>query len=165
MRFEELTRADNSTLENCLLQGKTPCLQDLVDREFDGWNTNRGTVLFGNRKFRKGFIHNSDGSAAGYNVKVKQNQLEEPWIANSKLPFGFYDTLVDPSTRYQQLSPYKHTIMLDYGKDPRNGLLDGKFLRDVLVEVQSGLYLGKAYHAFAGKLISLSYFVLKPAEN
>ena len=90
MNFEELTRADNRTLENYLLQGKTLACRAL-------------------------------------------------WIGN--LTDGI---------------PIQERFCLETGNSE-------KALS--IVEVQSGLYLGKAYHAFAGTLIAMSYFVLKPAVD
>ena len=163
--FEELAKADNRTLENFLLRGKTPRLQSLVNMEFDGWNTNSGTALFGNRKFRKGFESVPPGKAFGYNMKVKQNHFKSLWLPTDKLKFGFFDVLPNPDEHYQQLLPYQHALLLDYRNHARNTLFTGKYLRDVLVMIEPNLYLEKAYHAFAGRLIPLSYFVMKPAEG
>lgn len=166
--FEELAKADKKTLEKILREGRKPrisAIRNLVEREFDGYNTNPFTVLFGNKKFRKTFRANDFGELMfGYNIKVKQNKLSEPWIKTSGA-FGFFVVEFFPGNAYQELKPYENALLLDYGKFKNNGLFEGKYLRDVLVQVEENLFLGKAYHAFAGRLIPLSYFVMKPAER
>ena len=92
----------------------------------------------------------------GCNVRIVQDSLNEPWTPIRKdgqiIKMGYFDVL---------FSYLENTVILDYGNDSRNGLFDGKLLRDRLVATDSGLLIGKADMMLKDKVLGTSYFVLK----
>ena len=81
LSYEALCSASSSELEALLLEGVTPLLEELAGWEFRGFNTNRAAELLRIRKFKKGFQWNprNPKELLGYNVKVRQNGLLNPW--------------------------------------------------------------------------------------
>ena len=79
--FNALTTLDNKELDRIMNEGRAPEIEDVLGYEFRGWNLNEATRLLGTRKFKKGFFGDpARGYAWGYNVPVKQNAKDEPWI-------------------------------------------------------------------------------------
>ncbi|MCS7213501.1 MAG: hypothetical protein NZ927_04700 [Candidatus Calescibacterium sp.] len=165
MTFFDLLKVPEFILESLMVSGKTPDIQKLIGWEFRGHNVGiipkMGRIL----KFKKGFRRSGD-EVHGYNVLIKQNSPEEPWIAlpseiNPKR-HGFYK--VYPAKFSPKYNHYPHALMLDYGKGGNPIYDPSQFLRDYLVkpfEDNDDLYLGKAYVELFGKLIPVGYFVIE----
>ncbi|MBN2496014.1 MAG: hypothetical protein JXR96_15585 [Deltaproteobacteria bacterium] len=160
-----LASADGDFLEEVMLSGSAPDAEKLAGWEFRGYNSLDLTTVLGFRKFKKGF-YKGDSGVSGYNVKVEQNGLIDPWVDQVKkgesVKHGWYDVKdIDPSSTDNL---YPNSLLLDYASD-RNPKLDpSRVLRDYLVQVDPGnpdLLLGKAFVALADKRVFVSYFVLE----
>ncbi len=166
--YETLCEASDRELERWMTQGEMPRIEDLAGWEFRGYNAQPVTSLLGFRKFKKGFTLDAGepGLLRGYNVKVRQNGLLNPWVDllrhGEPVRHGLYVAYpVDPASRDNL---YPRSLLLDYG-GRRNPPLDPSgLLRDYLVQVTAGdpdLYLGKAYGALGARLrIPAGYFIL-----
>jgi hypothetical protein len=140
-----------SDLETKFLRGATPRLDDLAGREFRGTNLPAWARLAGIKHFCKGFYKDERGEVYGYNKASVEADKR----------YGFYRVdAVDPTARD---NAYLHALLLDYGRggnklyDPTRGL------RDYLVQLDDGTYLGKAYYALGPLRVAASWFVLSPA--
>lgn len=166
--LETLVKSDKKTLEEVMKNGLMPDLESLADWEFDGYGPTPLSAILGLRKFRKGFYKEKD-KYKGYNVKMKQNKFEEPWECKHEKPkvFGWFDIMTDYS--HTNVKPlYPNAALIHYGFDERNTLLDGKIIRDFLVQVNKDdkdLYLGKAYSAIGKKLMTPVYFIIKRGKK
>jgi len=161
-RMLELERAPQRELDKIFLRGATPDVETLIGWEFRGVNS---TVFYvpiagplGIKKFVKGFHRAEDGRVMGYNYPCKPNALDGRWLVRDK-KFGFYEvTPVDPTVRDNK---YLHAVLLDYGKG-NNALPDPSFvLRDYLVQLDTDLFLGKAYMAFGPIRLRSNFFILE----
>ncbi|MBI2568616.1 MAG: hypothetical protein HYV63_16465 [Candidatus Schekmanbacteria bacterium] len=168
-RYRELERLPGAELDRLFLQGSAPDPMALAARVFRGVNTPAFARLLGIKKFMKGFWRAGD-AVFGYNCPVRQNGLDEPWLAkpsdDAPKRFGHYKvSRVDPVSRD---SAYLHAILLDYGRGG-NPLLDpSRGLRDYLVRVAATdeeIYLGKAYFALGPARVAVSYFLLEPDRS
>ena len=144
-----------------MLRGATPSPDALVGWEHRGLNT-RWASTIGIRKFLKGFVRDRHG-VLGYNAAVVQNGRDEPWSArpDDRAPrrFGYFRVApVDPTARDNR---YLHALLLDYGAAPHAVWDATRGLRDYLVAVDDGLYLGRAYYALGPARVATSYFVLE----
>lgn len=165
-QFLELCRADRKVLEETLVRGNEIDPQSLVGWTFRGANTPAWARAVGIKKFIKGF-YAKEGVVWGYNMSVHQNRLAAPWTLpepHAPKRYGYYQvTKVDPEARD---NAYLHAVLLDYsrGKNPR--LDPSSRLRDYLVAVddRGDLLLGKAYLAFSGRRVPVSFFVLERNE-
>jgi len=160
-----LASSDNQTLERYMQQGLQPDPEKLAGWEFKGFNSLDLTTILGFRKFKKGFYRDGD-LLRGYNVKVRQNGLVDPWIDVTKkgksIKHGWYD--VYPVRAEEKDNLYPNALLLNYASK-RNPLYDpSRVLRDYLVQPDPknpDLYLGKAYLALGTKRIFVSYFILE----
>lgn len=165
MGFFDLLKVPEFILEALMKSGSTPDIEKLVGWEFRGHNVGLFPRLGRILKFKKGFRKVGD-EIIGYNVLIKQNSCEEPWIAlpseaNPKR-HGFYK--VYPARFSPKYNRYPQALVLDYGKGGNPVYDPSQFLRDYLVkpfEDNDDLYLGKAYIELFGKLIPVGYFVLE----
>lgn len=165
MRLEDVVKLKEDELDRLFTKESwTPSWHNLNGYEFRGYNIGAGfnlSVLTNFlKKFKKGFFE-KDGVRMGYNIPVKQNSIDEPWIAKptDKNPkrFGFFT--VEHVDFKSVDNKFPHALLLDYGKGG-NGLF-GPPLRDYLVQVCGDVYLGYAYLALGKSRIGLSYFVLE----
>ena len=160
--FEELCSAPPSALEFVMRHGGAPDLEALVGREYDGFNVTPLADAMGVRKFRKGF-YRAGGKVRGYNVRMAQNG-GGPWTLLSGVSerYGWYD-VVPLAAHFPLLAEqYPGATLIQY--DAKNAVMEGKMLRDLLVQANPGddsLLLGKAYFDVGGKLLAPSYFVLR----
>ena len=168
--YRKLCLAPNEELERVLAAGTAPNLDDIAGFEFYGYNTLPVTTLLGIRKFKKGFYARKNGrtSHGGYNVKIKPGPLDSGWVAGG--PGGAYVGYFDVARVGQGASESKHpnAVLLDYGQDKRNSLVDGSFLRDYIVQAdpsEPDVLLGKAYAALGGARVAVSFFVLQRAHR
>lgn len=165
MKFIDFLNVPLSVLEALMISGKTPDVEKLIGWEFRGHNIGIIPRMFRILKFKKGFRRSGD-EILGYNVRIKQNSPEEPWISlpNESNPkrHGFYKVYyASSSTKYTH---YKNALVLDYGKGNNPFYDPSRVLRDYLVkpfEDNDDLYLGKAYIEIFGKLIPVGYFVIE----
>ncbi len=171
--FRTLLNASHIELEKIFQKGLTPKLSDLEGWEFKGANTLLVAPLLRIKKFKKGFYRDKTTSKHelyGYNVSVRQNNIDYPYLAlpNELHPkhFGFF--LVTPSRPYGPDNLHPHALMLDYSRGPQNPQWDpSNTLRDYIVQVDPtnfDLFLGKAYLALPKipfKRLFVSFFVLE----
>ncbi len=159
--FLELAGRARRALEDALLRGHTPDIEQLAGWEFRGMNTPPWARAVRVRKFVKGFERRSGGQIFGYNRPARQNRDDQPWEVTGA-PFGWYR--VTPVDATDRDNAYLHAALLDYGRgenrlwDPTRGL------RDYLVQVDAAspdLYLGKAYYALGPARLAVSFFVLE----
>lgn len=164
LTYLELASSDNRTLERYLLEGIQPDPEKLVGWEFRGFNSLDLTTVLGFRKFKKGFYR--DGQLLqGYNVKVKQNGLVDPWIdvvkGGKSVKHGFYD--VYPVRADEKDNLYANALLLNYASKKNPFYDPSRVLRDYLVQPDpqnQDLYLGKAFLALGSRRIFVSYFIL-----
>jgi hypothetical protein len=172
--FEELATSQGSRLEELIREGTSPNIDSLVGLEFRGANVGSLPRWLGLQKFIKGFVSGA-GGVEGYNIAVRQNGLEHPWLPrpNPDEPrrFGFY--LVTPvgSGENRHDTRYPRAALLDYGASRRNPRWRiERLLRDYLVvpdPQRADVLLGKAYLALGPARIPVGYFVierLRPAD-
>jgi len=165
--YRKLCQSTNEELERALNGGATPDPKYVAGYEWYGFNTLPVTTLLGIRKFKKGFYAREKGPTAlgGYNVKIKPTQLDGDWNAGG--PGGAYVGYFDcgPVPAGQK---HAGALLLDYGNDRRNMLLDGSFLRDYVTvpdPSEPDVMLGKAYAALGRAKIFVSFFVLQRAHR
>ncbi len=169
--YEELARMKDADLEEIFRAGVTPSFEDLVGWEFRGWNVPYITRILGFQKFKKGFFldagQKADGlEVSGYNVKVVQNGLDDPWIAKpseeNPKRFGFY--LVYKVRPEERDNLYRNALLLNYGRGKNPWWEPARLLRDYLVQPDPenrDLFLGKAYIALGPWRVFPSFFVIE----
>jgi hypothetical protein len=168
--FFQLARMNPKQLQAIFDQGVTPEFDELLGWEFRGFNPPIFARLLGFQKFKKGFFRDAgqpEGgpSISGYNVWVRQNQLEDPHLATPSEDrpkrHGFYLVgRVDPGGRENK---HPHALLLDYGKGRNAPWNPERVIRDYLVRVDPGnpdLFLGKAYMALGPARVFSNFFVL-----
>jgi hypothetical protein len=166
--FESLMAVDNARLEQFMHGGGTPTLADVVGYEFRGFNLQRLTVLIGTRKFKKGFYgHPEEGHIWGYNVRVVQNKLSEPWIAlpSDANPKRLLFFKVFPAQPGGRDSDYANSLVVDYSKWSGYSVVSpSRYLVDYLVfpdPQNRDLILGISYFAIARARTFAGYFILE----
>ncbi|MFH1130976.1 MAG: hypothetical protein V1754_06550 [Pseudomonadota bacterium] len=166
--YETICRSDKGTLERLLSEGFAPALESLRGWEFRGYNVNPGTAILGFRKFKKGFFADPDNSTflKGYNVKVVQNCLQEPWVEKRKdgnaIRHSYYE--VYPVRAAGPDNLYLNSLFLNYGIAGKPVWDPSCTIRDYLVQVSEkneNLLLGKAYVALGSVRIVGGFFVLE----
>jgi hypothetical protein len=156
-------------LEQIMVRGTMPALDQLVGWEFRGINHPAWASVVGIKKFIKGMFRTEaeNGSRVmGYNCPVEQNVLDGRWVAKPEdtapKRFGFYE--VAPTDPTRRDNAYLHAVLLDYGRggnkvyDPTSGL------RDYVVQVDRDnpdLFLGKAYYAVGPIRVHSNFFILE----
>lgn len=92
--FETLALADKAELENVLLSGDTPNINQLDGYSYCGWNHEPVGKLTG-RKFKKSFVKKIS-DVYGFNQKIKQDscdhngQWNEILVNGLPSPMGFF---------------------------------------------------------------------------
>lgn len=165
--FESLTLADKKTLDRIMQEGTAPDLGEVLGYEFRGWNLNEATKLLGTRKFKKGFFGDPEkGEAWGYNVPVKQNAKDEPWISEptDEDPKRYFFFGVLPASAADK-PKYPNSLVVDYRKWDEYFLLNPvRFTVDYLVcpdPSNRSLILGKSYLEAGAVRPFMGYFVLE----
>jgi hypothetical protein len=166
--FEALTKCDNVRLGQLLKEGANPELKDLVGYDFRGFNMQNLTTLIGTRKFKKGFFGDPDeGHIWGYNIRVVQNNLSDPWIAlpNEDNPKRLAFFKVFPPEPTGRDADYPNALVVDYSKWEDYFVLNPtKYILDYLVFQDPGnndLLLGISYFALGNMRTFAGYFVLE----
>ena len=164
--YLSLATASDDFLEEVMRAGSMPSGEKLAGWEFKGFNTMDLTGLIGIRKFKKGFYQDGE-YLRGYNVKVEQGGLIDPWVDimrnGDSVKHGYYE--VTPVKPEEKDNEYPNALLLNYYASERNPKADpSRFLRDYLVQADpenDDLYLGKAFVALGPKRVFVSYFVLE----
>ena len=169
--FVELALASRAVHGRIYRSSPAPAFEDLVGFEFDGINTRPATVLFGIRKFIKGFYQGPprveggpEPFIQGYNSPVRTNGLREQHIPRpdprNPLRRDFFRVhRVVPGARHAK---YPQALLLDYSLGGTQWVPSSP-LRDYLVQVypdDRDLLLGVAYYDLGAPLY-LSRFVLR----
>jgi hypothetical protein len=163
--FQTLAQQNNDTLEQVIKAGTPITAAEVTGYEFRGWNLNATTMLFGTRKFKKGFYRDPDtGGFWGYNVRVQQGSINEPWVAlpSKENPKRFYFFGVSDPIPTEK---YPNALVVDYRRWPDKLFIDPvRNTLDYIVAANQGnkdLLLGISYsQTFLGKIF-LGYFVLE----
>ncbi|MDP8256847.1 MAG: hypothetical protein P9M14_13945 [Candidatus Alcyoniella australis] len=163
--MQDLIKMKTSELDAVFEAGTTPEFEQLAGWEFRGYNHPGFTRVLGFQKFTKGFFQ-KDGQPFGYNVPIKQNGADNPWIAkpSDETPkrYGFYSVKAYQADDEDAAHP--HALFLDYG-DGDNPLQTFTWvLRDYLVQIDPenpDLYLGRAYVRVGPIKTMGSYFILE----
>jgi hypothetical protein len=161
--YREVAALSQAELERRLVGGATPDPAELAGWEWRGLNLGPVAPLTPFQKFVKGFYRTPGGEVFGYNLPVVQDGPRRPWRAkpsdDEPKRFGFFVVdRVDPTSAD---NAYLHALLLDYGRGG-NPLLDvSRPLRDYVVALEGGLFLGKAYYALGPARVPLGFFVLE----
>jgi choline dehydrogenase-like flavoprotein len=163
--FETLAKQDDNVLEQVLKTGAPIRATEVASYEFRGWNMNPTTVIIGTRKFKKGFYRDPDtGGFWGYNVRVQQGSIGDPWIAlpSEDNPMRFYFFGVSDPT---PAGLYPNSLVVDYRRWKDNLVLDPvRYTVDYIVAADpanKNLLLGKSYSETPLGHTFLGYFVLE----
>ena len=176
--FEMLARSEKTKREELMLRCSAPTFESLAGWEFKGWNCLSPVAALymkpaGFQRFMKGFyLLPGDPTPAdaeilrGYNVKVTRGGVSDDWVdrkdeKGEPVRHSFYETY--RSGEGARFGPYSQALFIDYGI-PGNGLLDGKGIRDFLIQVEPDnpdLFLGKAYMKVGPFHFPAAFFVLE----
>lgn len=175
LTYRDLCTASKAQLEERLAGAKGPRLEALSGDEFRGFNVlapheRLVMAILGNLRFIKCFFPAADGSGqlVGYNLKVKNGGLDEPWstVPNEEKParLGHYKVYATRNRPGENL--YPNAVFLDYAQ-PENNLFSGSTIDDYLVQPDPenpDLLLGKAL-THLGVLTPATYFVLERLQK
>lgn len=161
--YREVIGLRRPELERVMREGSTPVEENLVDREFRGFNPPFFARALGFQKFIKGFFRDSQGFA-GYNLFVDNPRggTERPWTQKrGSKRHGFYDVLAVQGGRY---GDFPQAVLLNYGSGRNSPLNPESRIRDFLVQVDPSnpdLYLGKAFLDLGVTRVFSNFFVLE----
>ncbi|MCB9595413.1 MAG: hypothetical protein H6719_22020 [Sandaracinaceae bacterium] len=153
LTLEDLVAMDADALDHTMRNGYPIDEDVLADREYDGVSLNLPSLVerMTWTKFCKVFLREPDGSLRGWNCKVDQTPLTEPWVLTKgkdgqPITYGHYRVV--PCDGYRMPRPYDAGVMLDYGlgRNPRTDPTGA--VRDPLLAVNEGdsaLLLGWSY--------------------
>jgi hypothetical protein len=167
-RYREFTAMSNRQLESIFQNGRQPDPDMLAGYEWRGFNTPFFARLLGIQKFIKGFFTNpATQLVEGYNIPVRQNGLDNPWIhkpnADHPKKFGYYH--VYPVRADERDRRYPNALLLNYGKSDRNPIYrPERVLRDYIIQPDADnadLLIGKAYLAVGPLRIPSNFFILE----
>jgi hypothetical protein len=164
--FETLAQADQATLENVLLTGTAPDLEQLNGYIYCGWNHEWVGRLSG-EKFKKGF-YKKDGKNFGYNEIVEQDDrgFRGDWkvrmMNDRPIQVGYFRvSLVHDEPPQPLYQPYLHLGHFNYDVSMNTGLnVFFRVIRDFVVLPNPGdhsLMLCKAYLQILYPRINLFY--------
>lgn len=173
LTYHELCTSPRARLEQWLVEAKGPSLASICGYEFRGFNVlapHEKAVMWvlGNVRFIKCFFPGPKGDASepldGYNMKVKNGGLADPWatVPNEEKPtkigrYKVYGTRNRPGKNL-----YPNSVFLDYAQ-PGNTLFSGSTIDDYVVQpdpANPDLLLGKAYTRL-GLMTPSTYFCLE----
>ena len=169
LTLEDLVAMGGAELDRTMRQGHAVDEVVLADRRYDGVSLNLGKVMTKLTwvKFAKVFERQADGSLRGWNCKVEQTPLDEPWELSLEggepITYGHYRVV--SCDGYQMPRPYDAGLMLDYGLGGNAKLDATARVRDPLVAVNPGdsrLLLGWSYVDLGLTRVSTpSFFALR----
>jgi len=150
--LNDLVEMDADGLDRVMRNGHPIDEDVLANREYDGVSLNLPAVVVKITwvKFAKVFHREEDGSLRGWNCKVDQTPLTEPWVLTlekgAPITYGYYR--VTACADYRMPRPYDAGLMLDYGLGGNPRLDPSRRVRDPIVAVNEGsseLLLGWSY--------------------
>jgi len=166
LTYDRLCHMDTRELRAVLAQGTTPDPDALAGWEFRGYNVAPMSEVLRIRKFKKGF-YRDEGTPEmlrGYNVKVKQNGYQNPWVPIMRdgepvrhALFGVY-----PPRAGSRDAAHMNALLIDYSQGQHAPWDPSRVLRDYLVQVapeNPDLYLGTAYLALGMLRVPAGFFV------
>lgn len=165
--YRKLATSSNAELETLFRAAATPDPKALAGWEFRGYNTPFFARILGIQKFIKGFFQEPGQEVEGYNVPVRQNGIDNPWLhkPSAEVPkrFGYYDVYRVRANERDNL--YPNAILLNYGSNARNPFYRvERVLRDYVVQPYADnpdVYVGKAYLAFGPLRVPSNFFILE----
>lgn len=169
LTLSDLVAMSAEELDRTMKDGH-PIDQDvLADREYDGVSLNLPEIAIRLtwRKFCKVFHREPDGRLRGWNCRVAQTALDEPWELATRdgkpITYGHYRVM--PTVGYRMPRPYGAGLLLDYGLGGNPSLDPAARLRDPIVAVNEGdgeLLLGWSYVDLGWTRVGTpSYFALR----
>ncbi len=172
MTFKKLLSLSPWELSAIFLAGSRPSLEELNGWEYRGVNISKAAHYLRIEKFKKGFYRDETtppGELYGYNVLVYSDGIDKPHRAFpsevNPIRHGYF--LVRPVREDDpgELKIYRHALLLDYSRGPRNPIwYPGNLLRDLIVQVNPEnprLLLGRAYISLGNKPFFSNFFVLE----
>jgi hypothetical protein len=164
--FLSVARSGPRRLQQLMLRGEPPAIEELVGWEYRGINMPATSAVLGLRRFVKGFVADDEALALGYNKLVQGTDLTAPWTAkvrsNGRAAYApFAVERVDPAARDNQ---HLNAVLLDYSAAPVPEPGMPSRLRDYLERVVPGsddLLIGQAFMAFGGVRVPIGWFVLE----
>lgn len=135
--FQLLARTPVRELRRLFASGEPPGAEMLAGHEYLGYNLFGAATPLRMRKFVKAFFRTGDGRVFGCNTPVTQNGLDQPWLhqpnANQPKRWAFFS--VEPPDPAGS-GPWRHSVLLDYGRGGNPPYrLEGR-LRDHVVRVE-----------------------------
>lgn len=174
LTYKDLCTSSKAQLEQYMKDAKGPSLESISGYEFRGFNVlapheKLVMTILGNVRFIKCFFPAKDGGAMqGYNLKVKNGGLDDPWstVPNEQSParLGVYRVYATRNREGKNL--YPNAVFLDYAQ-PENGLFSGSTIDDYVVQpdpANPDLLLGKAYTRL-GIMTPATFFVLERLQK
>lgn len=156
-------------LDRAMRDGRPIDLEALADRVYDGVSLNlpKPVLALTWVKFQKVFAREPDGSLRGWNAKIVQSPIDEPWVLAKKdgrpITYGHYR--VRPASDYAMPRPYgAGGVLLDYGLGANPRFDPTARVRDPLVALDdtSELLLGWTYLDLGLTRVGTpSYFLLR----
>lgn len=170
LTLDDLVAMDAAALDRTMKNGHPIDEAVIAEREYDGVSLNLPALVerMTWTKFCKVFHRDEDGTLRGWNCKVDQTPLTEPWVltrGNDGQPITYGHYRVVPCDGYRMPRPYDGGLMLDYGLggNPRTDPTGA--VRDPIVAVNEGdstLLLGWSYvDAKIAKVGTPSFFALR----
>lgn len=165
-RYLDLARKSKRELDAVFAAGSPPDVSALTGFEFRGYNQPRAAALLGIRKFIKAFYLDSARRPFGCNTPVRQNGLENEWLArpSAAAPKRYAFFQVEPASPDAPDDLRRGAALLDYSQGGNRAYDIARILRDYLVRVEPGsdvLLLGKAFFVVAGAPLAHSYFLIE----
>lgn len=170
LTYRDLCTSSKADLEKYMKEAKGPSLDSISGFEFRGWNVlapheRLVMAVLGNLRFIKCFFPSKDGGPMqGYNLRVKNGSLDDPWstVPSEEKPARQGVYRVYASRNREGTNLYPNAVFLDYAQ-PENGLFSGKTIDDYVVQPDPSnpdLLLGKAY-THLGVMTPATFFVLE----
>jgi len=169
--FEALAQMSMEELEQLMVEGMAPQIDDVLGYEFRGYNVRWAAKLIGNSKFKKGFFGTqSDKYAWGYNVLIEQNALDEPWIArpSDARPKRHFFFKIYPGSASSTVR-YTNSLVVDYGQWGEYFFLNPVgYMKDYLVfpyPDNRDLMVANSYIESPIGSVFLSHFILERSNK
>lgn len=169
MTLDDLVALGAAGLDRVMKSGHPIEPDVLAGREYDGVSLNLPKVIVRLTwlKFAKVFHREADGSLRGWNCRVVQSPLDQPWELERKdgepVTYGHY--AVVPVGSYRMPRAYSAGLMLDYGLGGNPRTDPSARMRDPIVAVNEGdstLLLGWSYiDVGLARVGTPSYFALR----
>ncbi len=174
LTLRDLVTMSAAELDRVMQEGHPIDEAALEEREYDGVSLNLPSVVerLTWTKFCKVFHRDPGGALRGWNCRVVQTPLDEPWELERRdlepqggAPKTYGHYVVRPTVGYRIPRPYGAGLLLDYGLGKHAALDPTARVRDPIVAVNAGsaeLLLGWSYLDLGvARVGTPSYFALR----